>query len=293
MTKLKGHIIFWEISEFTTELGEIERVLKNIGVNPEDYLPRNDYKSSLLRGLKVTLKKDKDDDRFYRRLDDKPTGVKFAVIVPKEFWVGSTLTDIEFKKEVLIELDKTTGKVTYDHESAFSDSVNDAYREAKQHLDAKQFRSLLLKLLKEECRGVALRKAGGVYYVSEADLPKLDKLRQLFEAFKKDARLEEIPIFNDASTEQAIEHAVTDDLLTELEMLRAEMIDKKMTDVILRNRREAINQLIERVNHHRDDLRSQHVTLDNKFSEMKGLIDKALVTSDDTFDLGAALAALQ
>jgi len=290
---LKGHLIYWQISEFASDKTELERDLTRW--NCQDLLPRNDYKSSVIRALKHILK---GDDRFYRRFQDVKESVKFAVVLPEEL-IGDVI-DIQFKKEVIITVDKDSGDVEFDDpNSPLKPIFFDAYISARKTVDSQQFRSFLLKVLRKKCHAVSMRKSGGIYYVNKDWLEELQNVRDIFNLFPKFCTLFEVPIYDDESTKDAIEVAVRDDIEDEIEGLLDEIRKRdeegKVTSKVLQNRREEVKSLVERVRIHAEDLRTKADLLNGRLSEIQDFFGKALTFEenlDKPFSLRDSLAAL-
>ena len=290
MRNLKGNLVYWEISDFTVGKDELATMLAPHGF--EDYIPRNDYRSAAVRALHKLLK---GDESFYKQFGNKAESVSFAVIVPEEI-LGINAVQLKTETKVNICVGKTDGRVSFDVHTALNDRFLDLYAEARPTIGAGQFRTIVLDVLKKQCAGVAMRRSGGIYYVPQAFFPQLEKLKAVFALFPNNCSIYEVPIYDDASTQNALEVAIKEDILGDLESMLAELKQHKgdLTGRILENRQKEVQEMIKRVRIHAEDMRSEADTvmerLDNVHKEFGDAIN--LTMEKKPFNLREILETL-
>jgi hypothetical protein len=296
MQQLKGHLVYWEVADFDLAKNDLEEKLKKYGFN--DYIPRNDFKTSYIRALKKVLR---GNERFYRRLNDRADNVHFAVILPEDIAAEDLQYDVDFKKELMVKLSKKTGSVEYDHpQSLLVPMLNEAYKETKKYLDAGQFRTLILRIIRENCRGVSVRKRGGLYYVPKDRFSDLEKLREIFTLFSDYAQMFEFPIRDDEESKTALETAIHDDIFGDLEAVITELKEgvsggKSLTDTVLKNRKETVGDLLDKVKFYEEDLRSKADQLKAKAQKLFGVLESHFDYQEKKsrpMSLGECLASL-
>jgi hypothetical protein len=216
-----GQLIFWEISDLTTTKDRIA----DLGF--EEFIPKNDYRAAMVKTLR---KISKAKGRFPRKFNDKPDSVSFGV-----FLENVSGEDLSFEKEMIVHLDKKTGSVAIrGGTTEMREKVSAGYREAQKTLDAAQFRTLVLRIVKRECYGISMRKSGGIYFIDEKFKETMGRLIGLFSHFPE-CGLHRVPIYNDPGTQEAIEHAVKEDITTDI-MNIVKKVHEKMKDGSLTRR---------------------------------------------------------
>jgi hypothetical protein len=81
--KRKGDLIFWDISELKTT----KDALESLGFGA--FVPRNDFKSAIIKALKIVTK---GNEKLYRRFNDESDSVSFTA--QKEF-IKNTETSLK------------------------------------------------------------------------------------------------------------------------------------------------------------------------------------------------------
>lgn len=268
--KRKGDLVFWEISELTTTKEHLE----SLGF--DRLVPRNDYRSAMIKALKKITK---GNDKLYRRFNDKAEEVSFAI-----FEQRISESDILLDREITITIDKKTGalstKAEYDGE--FYRSIRDIYLNESKTIDSSQFRSMVLRVVQQECFGVPMRKGGGVYFIKESFDETQRKLNELFNAFPHQATLHRVPIYDDPSTLTALESAVSEDLTGDIESLVADINKRfeegKITRRQLEGDQERIQKIVQKTEVHADALRAKASAIRAKLElakkAVKSVIDK-------------------
>jgi len=299
MELVKGHLILWNIKNFKLDKESFEADLA--ALECPEYAPKNEHKTALRRAVCETLKIEESDKKslkkFYKRFDD---GGRFAVITPQEILDSYNKADLVFDKELIVHLNKTTGALTFDNPShPIATKIKDEYAIAKQTIDVAQFRQTLLSVLREKCYGIAVRKAGGIYYVATGDLEKFDIIRKIFAKYPENCHLEEIPVFNNEATDKTISAAIVDDILSELQDFKKELDERKangekLTSRLLKSRKGDVVELMSKAKHHAGDLKDKVYELDTLLKSVTKVLDSAkdAVTAERPFDLLEAMNQL-
>jgi len=281
----KGELIFWEISDFNVDEKELEKRLKDVDLTVT--IPKNKYRAIMLRTLRTLLR---GNERFYRKFKDTPNSCSFAVIDPIE--AGD---DIEFKKEFIVSLDKLTGEVKFSVKGAFQNEILKTYKATQGTIDAGQFRTMVLEVVKWTCFGISMRKGGGIYFIDKKFAGTKEKIEKLFSAFPENTRLHTVPIYDDAATEEAVEHAAADDIFTEIEELLADMSAKadggNFSRKVLEGRKEEAKRIYEKISVHEanlrtkaDDVRKKLATISKAMEAVTGKIEDGIFEAKDFYE---------
>ena len=242
----KGDMVFWEISEFETTKEAIEAAGFRV--------PRNNYKSALIKALKILTKGNEKD---YKRFNDKDDSVSFAIFA--RVITGDT---IDMNKEIIVRLDKKTGVVHHteggvETAAAFT-RICEVYGEQKLTINASQFRSVVTDAVRE-AYGVSVRSGGGVYYIDKRFDERRAKLQRLFDIFPGKAKLFSFPIHSDEGSLEVIENAASTDIFGEINTLIKEVNDafreRKITKRQLEGARDRASSIVETIKVHEENLR--------------------------------------
>lgn len=268
----KGSLIYWTISEFEIS----PEKLKDLGFG--DYTPRNDFKSAMIKALHKLCK---GNERLYRAFNDTSKSISFGVFVQQVD--GS---DVEMRKEVIVNVDKSTGTVGFhvppgvewDKTTLMSD-----FEGAKTTLNANQIRAAILRYVREN-HGISMRPSGGIYFVDDKFKEALDKLKTLFGEFSREMTLFEVPIYGDASTLDAIEEATSTALFGEVEKLVDEVNQGyqkgTLTKKQLQNRREDVAKILEEVKLHEGNLRMKANAIRDRVNTIGELVELKLKAAE-------------
>jgi len=281
----KGELIFWSITDFNVETAELERRLK--AVDLEVTIPRNKYRAIMLRTLRTLLR---GNERFYRKFRDTVNSCSFAVIDPIE-----ADDDIEFKKEFIVSLDKISGEVKFSTKGLFQSEILKTYKATQGTIDAGQFRTMVLEVVKKTCYGISMRRGGGIYFIDKRFAGTKEKLEKLFSAFPENTRLLSVPIYDDSATEEALEHAASDDIFSEIEELLADMSAKveggNFSRKVLEGRKEEAKRIFEKIQVHEVNLRSKADDVKKKLTNISkameavtGKIEEGIFEAKDFYE---------
>lgn len=291
--EMRGTLVWWRFDTFMTERQALEKRLEKLGAlknQPEkkafkgkktstprtfvDLLPRNSYKSALLRSLRQLLK---GDDRFYKKLKDVKESVTVPVILPVEIVQEHVVSDIKFEREVTIVLDKKTGKLSFNQETPFNAVIEEEYKKMMKLFDTEQLSALLTHIVKEECFGVSIKL--GVYYIPEEHLEALETLQRIVNYFEPDQiELFQVPVYNDPATQRAVQAAIEDDMLDKIDKLKEEFAkltrSGKLSRELRGNRLTEIMTLIKRARTYKTDLASKAASIDGRLAGIEAKISK-------------------
>lgn len=242
----KGSLIYWEISEFSTS----KEVLRGLGYG--DLLPRNDAKASLIKALKQVTR---GNPLFYKRFADHGKFVRFTVVNPKTVEArnaeGQQDVDLQFQKEITISLEKSSGVVTFvsgndqGHagDAEFFNEIRAIYDRERHTIDTTQFRALLVRFIREQGFGVAMRSRGGIYFLDERKAEVLATLRATFEHFRGHAKLYALSMYDEEGTRVAVRDAAVENLMGDIEEAVTSL--KEQVEQAQADAREAAGQVVE------------------------------------------------
>lgn len=261
----KGDLIFWEIS---SDLSVTKDELASVGF--DKYVPRNDYKSQMIKAL---MKITRGNEKLYRRFNDNFDSVSFGV-----FQEVVSEHEIALEKELILTLDKNDGSVSYGLHS-LANQIMDIYLSSGETLDARQIRSMLLKIVKNECFGISMRSGGGIYFIDAAFDHTRAKLLSFFQKFPSET-LHIVPVYKNEQTEKAIEHAAKEDIFGDIETLVAD-IDRRFKDGSITKRqlegdKDRANRILEKARVHRDNLRLAAAEVSAKLATLGVSIEKVI-----------------
>lgn len=261
----KGDLIFWEIS---SDLSVTKDELASVGF--DKYVPRNDYKSQMIKAL---MKVTRGNEKLYRRFNDNSDSVSFGV-----FQEVVSEHEIALEKELILTLDKNDGSVSYGLHP-LANQIMDIYLSSGETLDARQIRSMLLKIVKNECFGISMRSGGGIYFIDAAFDHTRAKLLSFFQKFPSET-LHIVPVYKNEQTEKAIEHAAKEDIFGDIETLVAD-IDRRFKDGSITKRqlegdKDRANRILEKARVHRDNLRLAAAEVSAKLATLGVSIEKVI-----------------
>lgn len=280
--KRKGDMLFWEISDVATTKEEL------IKLGFDRFVPRNDYRSALIKAIKKVTK---GDDKLYRRFGEGSGECKFGIFA--ETVSGD---ELNISREIGIILNKTTGELRpirpEDVESRMYQTIAEEYKEASKTLDSNQFRALVLKVVKSEGYAVAMRKGGGIYFVDERFDGTVSRLEQLFGAFEGKARLSRVPIFDNAGTDEALSHAISEDISDDISTLIAEVEERYKNGTITHRQLEGdmnrADEIVKKYKIHSENLRARSVSINVKIQKVvetlkscKDRVEQGIVSTED------------
>ena len=268
MKNLKGNLVFFEMNEVQSTKAELER----LGFGK--YVPRNDYKTALIKALKE-YKKVEDDDKIYRRFLDQKGEVSFTIFA--ERIEGDVLS---LDREITIKLDKLTGIVTCDAgpdlQGEFT-KIEALFSKHQGTINADQLRALVIKALRDEAHSISMKKQGGLYFIDQRFTAELAHIQALLESFRDSAHLRQIPIYDDKSSLEAISDASHDELFNEIETLIT-TTDKafkanEMTERKLEGRKADALVILEKIELHKNNLASAYETVAAKLAKVKDALN--------------------
>lgn len=278
----KGDLIFWSISELETT----KEALIDLGF--DRFVPRNDYKSALIKAIKKITK---GDDKMYRRFGETKDECKFGVF--SEVVTGDELA---FDRELGIVLNKRGGHIhpvrPEDTSSRLYSLISEEFRLAAKTIDSNQFRQLVLRIVRQEGWGVAMRDGGGIYFVDARFDSMLERLQRLFTAFQSKATLHRVPIFDNAGTHEALSSAISEDIAGDIGSLVAD-IDKRFKEGVITKRQlegdmNRAHEILEKYKIHSENLRARAGAINAKLrtvvdtlKAVQERVERGIVEPDD------------
>jgi hypothetical protein len=268
--KRKGDLIFWSISELNTT----KEHLADLGL--ERFIPRNDYKTALIKTMK---KLTKGNEKLYRRFNDLGHNVNFSVFEQKI--EGG---DLSLDREISISLNKRSGVLTCASESDLFKRIKDAYLEETKTIDSSQLRSLILKIVKHDCFGIPMRQGGGIYFIDSRFDEIRTRITKVFEAFPRETRINTVPVYSDAQTLDAIEHAAAEDVFGDIEALVKDINQRFEKGTITRRQldgdRDRLQEIVKKTEVHAESLRTKAAAIRARLLTAKQAIMKVTVNVD-------------
>jgi len=234
----KGSFLFWEMSDVKTN----KEALEALGFGA--FVPRNDYKTALIKSLKDYTK---GNEKLYRRFNDVGDSVSFSVFIET-----TEDEELDLRKEITIKLDKKSGVMT-----GAIPVIEAKFRAEMSTIDSVQLRALILKALRTNSHAIAMRSGGGFYFIDERHKNTLEPVVQLFNSIEG-AKLYQIPVYNDSATLEAIEDATASEIFSDIEGLivdvTREFNNGDLTERKLSTKLDNIGQILKKVKLHEENL---------------------------------------
>ena len=253
----KGLFIYWEMSEVKTS----KALLGDLGF--WDFIPRNDYKTALIKALKIYTK---GNEKLYKKFNDIPESVSFTVFISQV-----NEDDLSLNKEITIKLDKKTGILT-----GAIPEIEEAFRQEMTTIDGTQLRALILKVLRRTSHAVSMRSGGGIYFIDQRFVDNLEPLEALFRAIEG-AKLYKVPVYSENTTLEAIEDATASEVFTDIETMVSEITkdfnNGKLTERRLNTKIDEANQIIKKIKLHEANLRSRASSVSQKVQSLSSLLE--------------------
>ena len=280
----KGDLVFWEISDFKTTKEKLE----SLGFG--DFVPRNDHRATMIKALKTVTR---GNEKLYRKFNDRSDLVHFGIFA--ENVSGDSLS---IDRELIFKLDKITGApglllspgqdYAQISNTTLWKGIVTAYNAEMGSIDAGQFRSVVLRAVKK-CYGIAMRRGGGIYFIDKRFDETRTKLQQLFDAFPTNTKIHSVPIYDDKGTEEAIEHAVNEDILSDIESLIEDINTKfnegNITLRILEGRKNEAQEILNKAKVHESNLRKSVNKIKTRINNVtKALLAVTSKVEANTFD---------
>lgn len=275
--KLKGNVVFYSVRDFNIEKEKLEEVLTGLEFDPAEFLPRNDFKSAMIKALKSLNKaytgSGKQD---YERFHDEGQFASFTV-----YELNPLYDDVDFNKRLTIKLDKEHGNIQVVSQTASDEFVNRLkaeYAKEKESLNSQQFRSTVLRVIKKQCHGFSLLPGGGTYFINPAFDAAREKLHRLFDQFKGHMSFHSVPVYDDQGTMAALQEAATYDIFNDIESLVRDVDRDFKTGVITKRRLEGdkakAKEIIDKISIHEEHLRSEADNIRARMSRVMSALEE-------------------
>ncbi len=248
-----GNLIYWEMSEVRTSPED----LSMIGIT--SFLPRNDYKSALIKALKEFTRK---TSKFPKRFNDHADSVMFTV-----FFESIEGDDLTLEKQITIKLDKATGIL----QGADGTDLLRLYDQEKKSINTQQLRTILLKTLAHDCYSVSMRNGGGIYYIKKEYEEKMVEIKNKF-AQVEGVSFHVVPIYDDNGSLEAVSNATAADLESEIQTIlgtiQREFEKGDLSSKRLEGKTEQIDEVMIKLKVHKDSLREKYNDLEKRLQEI-------------------------
>ena len=253
----KGNFVYWEMSDIKTN----KKILEDLGFG--DFVPRNDYKTALIKALKDYTK---GNEKLYRRFNDIGDDVSFSVFIEQ-----TNEDDLDLRKEITIKLNKKSGLLT-----GAIPSIEAKYRSEMTTIDSTQLRQLILKALRASSHAISMRSGGGVYFVDARFDQTMKPIRDLFNAIEG-AKLYEVPIYNDSASLEAIEDATASEIFSDVETLILNVTREFNAGDLTKRRLESkvaeAESILEKVKLHETNLRGRAAEVSKRVKAIQHSLD--------------------
>lgn len=288
MQTLKGNVVFWSVRGFNIPTEELEAALSSLGFDPGEFIPRNNFKSAMIKALK-TLNKDYSGlgKRDYERCLDAGNYVTFTV-----YEVNPTGTDVDLDKQLVFKLDKTHGNIdilSQTTSEAYVQKLREEYNKEKVSLNSTQFSATVLDVVEKEGRGFKMRPGGGVYFMHPSKDSVRLKLKALFEKFPEHMKFNTVPVYSDPDTLDTLQDAslayLTQDIETLKGIIERDIRSGALTPRKWKAKKEAADSIVEKLALHGEFLRTEAAGIESKLSGIKQYLqDTTAKVESETVD---------
>jgi hypothetical protein len=285
--KRKGEILTWDLHDICTT----KKDLADMGF--DGYLPRNNNQEVLTKALNEYRKNQGEaGERVISRrfvVDGKDKFSIFNEIISEQ--------DLSLDKEITIDFDKASGTMTTTNSShpTFTEMVA-LFRKNSGTINTDQLRNMIKRAVLGEAHGVSIRRNGGAYFVDDRFKENLSNVERIFRNFPSQATLHRIVVYDDASSMEAIESSVKDDLGNDIEGLIADIKEEfekgTITGRKLEARKEMAEAILTKMKAHEVNLRDSYLTVHRKLSgvqkaleDITGKVESGIKESADFMNL--------
>ena len=113
-----------------------------------------------------------------------------------------------------------------------------------------------------------------------------EKLTELFNAFPLNTRIQNVPIYDDKATEDAIENAISEDIFSDIDALiqdvEAKFKDGSITRRVLDGRKTEALEILTKIKVHEKNLRSQAKEVRKKLGNVAKALDAVTTKVEST-----------
>lgn len=233
-----GYFVFWSIRGVNVHHDEFQRLLSEAGLDPE--MARGVQARSTLNKAIDRQTKNGRGNRKKHAVADNAQRSSYAI-------VSSTTTDADnidltFQTETKITLDK--GSKTVAGSGAGIDQVKEDFKNLQDRYLSDNFVNVVLRIIKNECRGLTVRERGGTYFVPSTYEPQLQKLIKLFGSFPG-CDIQAVPIPDVTSAKRSTWKTFMTEASDSIQKLRKEVseLGSETSERVVTNRLEKIQEL--------------------------------------------------
>jgi hypothetical protein len=212
---LLGYCVYWAMQDFRIPHKQQLENLKKAGIDAKEYLNEASPKSVVTQVLKHITHDIK--SQFHKKVVDDKDRAGFTIV---ETALNKETVDANFQSVTKVIFQKAAKKLVV--EGSRKDDIEKKFNEFLNTYTTDQFRTLVLNYLSRECKAIAIRDRGGVYFVPVTSKDGLDKLTKLFSTLPG-CDLEILPIVDTAEAKKSMWKALVSDIKGEIAELNEEV----------------------------------------------------------------------
>jgi hypothetical protein len=204
---LLGYAVYWSISNVRILQTDFVKMLEKLQI-PLTVAPEIRPKTALTQAIRSNVKGK--GDLFHRNVlnDDKHSGI----VIARQAETDDQM-DVQFDMDTKVLYDKRTKLVEIRGNN--KDEIQKSFDEFKQLYTSDRFRTVVLRVIKSYCEGVAIREKGGVYFVPSTHNDNFAKLEKLFSNFPT-CSLDIIPVIDTKQAKKSMWKSLVGEVTEEL-----------------------------------------------------------------------------
>jgi len=267
----KGNLIFWEIDGLKVTPSEL--VAAGLG----DYVPRNDYRSALIKALNLHVKSDS-TKRLKQKFDDAGDTASWSIFVKDD-----AARDVS--REMTINLNKVSGRIDFaGGTEAIQEAITQLYKDEQGTINTVQFRAMLINAVRSRLHGIPMKRSGGIYFIDNRFEKEREWLAGIFTKFPQ-IKLMAMPVYDDQGTLDAIAEGAKFDIFSDIESLINDVENKfkegTITKRTLASRKEEAVKILEKIEIHRENLSVEIGAVTERLTKVRGALEAVTTKVED------------
>ena len=267
---LLGFCCYWSISEFRVTFAEFLKALEDLGIS-KDIANETQARTALQQAMDEVNEGRK--GAFRRKImDDK----KETVFVNVASEVDQINRDVKFETETKAALDKDSKAVVI--EGPNRQVIQEKYLQFRGTYTSNQFRTAILRFLRQYCDAITVRDRGGIYFVPSTKKEEFDRLEQLFSRFPG-CSIDIIPVIDTAQAKKSIWKGLVGEVEEELNLMSEDMgkLDNDISERSLKLRVERYGKLREKIQDYEVLLTGTATDLKDRLADIQKKLEEKLV----------------
>jgi hypothetical protein len=265
MMQVAGGIVYWSLGG-SVDVGALKQEFENVGLDPS-LLPVVPTESvALKRAVQA---------RSEHRLLARPVNRGKTWLLVKESPNGS---DADYAIETKASLE--SGQLVVSSNNGVGDEIRSAFDHALSHYDPSDIASWLVRIA-YNCKAVALRPRGGVYFVPRENIDTFNKFISVLSAsVAPECSVYRIPALQSDEAVQAILAAIEEEATAAIAEIEADVANC-VQNRVKESRRLLCAQLVEKVKYYEDLLSANLDSLRTRIEDLNISLAESVLSTEE------------